>query len=155
MMEDRVEDRRTVMFRDASFWNSPGRASRFHLPRGEDDRGPFGHLVAVCNKRIQLDDGHTMLTSMCGARVYKTPITEWAKQRFDKGLDRCKHCERVIRKSEAADMQDNAETGGGEEIVATGKERTVNVTETIDSWRHEQNILNPFHVETDKDELSH
>ncbi len=53
----KATDQRLVMWRDASFWNKPGRATRYHLPRTE--RGPYGHPVAICNSRIQLDEEHT------------------------------------------------------------------------------------------------
>lgn len=48
-----------LMWRDASFWQRPGRASRFHLPR-VGETGPYGHPIAVCNRRINLDDEHTI-----------------------------------------------------------------------------------------------
>lgn len=55
-----------VMRRDASFWNSPGWASRYHIPR-DKERGPLGHKIAVCNSRIQLlDDDETMTIGEAG-----------------------------------------------------------------------------------------
>lgn len=34
---------------------------------------------------------------LCGAWVYKTPKTNWARKRIEKGISRCKHCERIAK----------------------------------------------------------
>lgn len=47
-----------VMWRDATFLNSPGFAHRYHLPR-DGGTGQLWHPVAACNRRIQLDEDNT------------------------------------------------------------------------------------------------
>ena len=61
---------KVVMWRDASFWNAPGRASKLHLPR-VGETGPYGHHVAVCNKRIQLDGEPASTVDEAGALMCK------------------------------------------------------------------------------------
>lgn len=63
-------DDRTVMHRDASFWNSPGCATKYHLPR-DGETGPYGHPVALCNKRIQLDESNCCMESTAGPLMCK------------------------------------------------------------------------------------
>lgn len=55
----------TVMRRDASFWNHPGRATRYH--KVGSGRGPFGHPVALCSSRIQLDPENTTTEKSAGS----------------------------------------------------------------------------------------
>lgn len=63
-MKSGVQER-VVMWRDASFWGNPGRASRFHLPRAHET-GMFGHPVAMCSQHINLDDENTLPESAAG-----------------------------------------------------------------------------------------
>ena len=44
-----------VMLRDASYWSKPGFASKYHCV-AVGKVGPLGHSVALCSKRIQLDE---------------------------------------------------------------------------------------------------
>lgn len=59
-----------VMRRDASFWNSPGWASKFHRVN-PDVRGPLGHMVALCDKSIQLEDDTADLIGNVGTLLCK------------------------------------------------------------------------------------
>jgi hypothetical protein len=34
--------------------------------------------------------------AVCGAWCYEKPKTEWAARRLAKGVQRCKHCERIV-----------------------------------------------------------
>lgn len=38
------------------------------------------------------------LKSVCGAWVERAPSVEWAKRKLEKGVLKCKHCERKIKK---------------------------------------------------------
>lgn len=59
-----------VMFRDASFWQHPGYATAAHVPR-EGVVGPLGHPVALCNKRIQLDESNCGTVTRAGGLMCK------------------------------------------------------------------------------------
>lgn len=50
-----------VMWRDASFWRSPDTTipKKAHLLH-PTLRGPYGHPVALCNTRIQLDEDNSV-----------------------------------------------------------------------------------------------
>lgn len=59
-----------VMWRDASFFRNPGCAVRYHLPRAGVS-GPFGHLVALCSRRIQLDETNATTAGEAGPLLCK------------------------------------------------------------------------------------
>jgi len=40
--------------------------------------------------------------AVCGAYVYAEPQTDWAQRRVDRGIPRCKHCERMIARRREA-----------------------------------------------------
>lgn len=51
------------------------------------------HAVDADNK-----DANTQ--ALCGAHVYNPlPPSDWAQRRFRRGVGRCKHCERAVRKT--------------------------------------------------------
>ena len=45
---------------------------------------------------VNLPFGHSTAKSVCGAYVYGKAPTDWAQRNVDKGLARCKHCERKL-----------------------------------------------------------
>ncbi len=59
-------DNTIVMWRDASFVNNPGRASKYHKVH-PTEVGP----VALCNSRMLLDDEHTSTVSNAGILMCK------------------------------------------------------------------------------------
>lgn len=58
-------------------------------------------LHAVKKEELGTADEHDWLKSVCGAFVRKTPqaeLREWQNKKLEKGVLRCKHCERKIKK---------------------------------------------------------
>lgn len=56
--------------RDASFFCYPGKARRYHVKR-TGVNGPFGHTVAMCSNRIQLDDDNYIDSDRAGVLICK------------------------------------------------------------------------------------
>lgn len=61
-----------MFFRDASFWRKPSRngVRKAHFAH-PTRRGPFGHSVARCNSRIQLDDTNDIPKEKAGELACK------------------------------------------------------------------------------------
>ena len=53
------------------------------------------HAVPVA-KHCATETKYADMESVCGAYVYKEARTPWAERKIEKGIAKCKHCERML-----------------------------------------------------------